>query len=402
MEYTEGLPTSEIFRKWSAIAAVTGALERRAYVRLAGKPIYPNMFILLMGRPGTGKSVAIDEVRDLWASTGKFNVAPDRVTNRGLMGTMSRGVRHLGQGEIYTTTLVGSSEFGVLVNTHDLQFMSILNQFYDCLNRPFEDETGQYGHVKLEAPHLSLISGAQPKFFAEVMPDVAYELGFTSRLVMVYSAEVTKVELFPSQSLKEQIHEERAELRQALTRDLRTMATIKGEFAWEAEAAEALDSWYKDDLSPAPDHPNLQNYNARRIMQISKLCQAFSVSRAQDKIITLSDFTQAKAELLLCEEVMPQIFTEISKSTHGDEIRELFEYMWQRYMKLNGKNEPARKPIPQHHMMAFLRTRIPARDIPYTINHMEMSGMIEKLTDGDDGRLITWKPLGREEQDSIH
>ena len=400
MEFTDGLPTSKNYRKWAAISAVAGALERRAYTLLANRPIFPNFYILLMGRPGTGKSFAIEEVRHLWAGTGKFNVAPDRVTSRALMNTMVRGLRHVGGGEMYSSALVASSEFGVLVSAYDQDFMSVLNTFYDCPTRPFEDETGKYGNLKIEKPHLNLISGAQPKFFAEIMPEAAYDLGFTSRLVMIYSAEIPKVRLFEPATIQEKIREERDALYKALENDLRSIAEIHGEFRFEKEAAEAFDDWnYYHDMEPKPEHPNLQNYNPRRIMTIAKLCMAFSISRDNQKVITMEDFEAAKTHLLAAEILMPQIFQEISRSTHGAEIEDLFHWMWQRYMKAGKNGKPQKKPIPYHLMMAFLRSRMPARDIPYTIGHMEKSGMIQKLTEGEDASVVFFRPLSREEQE---
>ena len=365
-------------------------------MRLAGKPIYPNLFVLLMGRPGVGKSVSIDEARNLWTATGKFNVAPDRVTGRGLINTMKRGLRTFGQGDIYTTSLVGSSEFGVLVSSHDLNFMSILNTFYDCLPK-FEDETGQYGNIAIDHPHLALISGAQPKFFSEVMPEVAYELGFTSRLIMVYSSEVTKVKLFQADSVAAALHAERSDLFKTLAYDLTLLADIHGEFRFEPDAATELELWYESGMEPVPEHPNLQNYTSRRIMHITKLCMAYSISRDSGKLISAEDLMMAREVLLEAESLMPEIFREMSKSTHGAEMEELFQWMWQRYMKPNRAGKPNKEPIPQHHMMAFMRSRVPARDIPYMIGHMVHSGMIQKLTEGEESQLVFYKPLGRED-----
>lgn len=55
MEYTDHLPSPELFRKWSAIAAVAAALERRCWVHTMGSNLYPSMYIVLVAPPGGGE-----------------------------------------------------------------------------------------------------------------------------------------------------------------------------------------------------------------------------------------------------------------------------------------------------------------------------------------------------------
>lgn len=58
IRYTAPLPSPEIFRRWAAISGVAGALERRVFTRLAGRPIYPNLYALMVAPPGVGKCLS--------------------------------------------------------------------------------------------------------------------------------------------------------------------------------------------------------------------------------------------------------------------------------------------------------------------------------------------------------
>src|SRR5438067_5724999 len=87
LKLTEGTRTPELFRLWSAIALVGGALERRVWINNGDGTVFPNMFILLVAPPGVGKFV-IEEVRSLWTESCEpgtkipaFHVAPDNMTN---------------------------------------------------------------------------------------------------------------------------------------------------------------------------------------------------------------------------------------------------------------------------------------------------------------------------------
>src|SRR6266481_9773574 len=48
MDYTGGLPSPAIFRLWAGISTLAGAQERRTRVMSAGRPIYPNLYVLLV------------------------------------------------------------------------------------------------------------------------------------------------------------------------------------------------------------------------------------------------------------------------------------------------------------------------------------------------------------------
>lgn len=89
LSYTEGIPSPYIYRKWAAITALSGALERRAYLWTTKRLLFPNLFVLLVGPPGVGKSAAIEEVQDLWGKAGRFNVAPGSMTGKGVVDQLN-------------------------------------------------------------------------------------------------------------------------------------------------------------------------------------------------------------------------------------------------------------------------------------------------------------------------
>jgi len=128
MKLTEGMPIPELFRKWSAIAMVAGVLERRVWVDVGVNPIHPNLFILLLAHPGTGKSIPIDIVRRIWRAAGKdqLYVAPDSITKASFMDQLARAVRTMeidGKTVQYHCLLVASPEFGNFMPDHDTEFV---------------------------------------------------------------------------------------------------------------------------------------------------------------------------------------------------------------------------------------------------------------------------------------
>ena len=57
-EYTSNHPASPKFLKWSAISAISGALERKTWVKYNSAYCYPNQLIFLIGPAGLGKKTS--------------------------------------------------------------------------------------------------------------------------------------------------------------------------------------------------------------------------------------------------------------------------------------------------------------------------------------------------------
>lgn len=386
MEYTEGIPSPEIFRRWTAISTVAGALERRCWTRVTGSFLYPNLMVLLVAGPGIGKSMSINECKDLWAGTGQFNVAPASLTKAAFIDQLKMKMKNmqLGQGGpmvMYHALLVPSPEFGVLVTAHDLAFLNTMNDIYDC-GKVFEERTRSGGTVTIDHPHMSLLGGTQPKYLHEVMPEQAWGMGFTSRIIMVYASQRVTVSLFSTLKRSQ-------EYRASLISDLKDIAQMKGEFHWEADAAEEIDQWHMQGCPPIPAHIKLQNYVPRRTMHCMKLAMAFSASRSPDMVITLGDLLQARDLLLEAEALMPEIFKEMTSEPDAEILTEAYSWMVSQYQRNK------QKPIRENMLTYWFAQKVPVQKINFMIETMINAGMIAVELNMPGAR--TFKPKQKNE-----
>ena len=65
IDATEGIPSPPLFRRWGAISAVSATMERKAWIESLGTRLYPNMYNIVIGGPGSGKTFVTSLVRDL-------------------------------------------------------------------------------------------------------------------------------------------------------------------------------------------------------------------------------------------------------------------------------------------------------------------------------------------------
>ena len=331
-------------------------------------------------------------MRDLWASTGLFNLAPISMTNKGLLDELADAHTQKTIMDVKTNTwlnyhslLLSVPELGVLIPEHDLSFMSILNELFNC-NDIFDERIRTKGErLRIERPHLHLIAGTQPKYMGALFPEAAYGMGFTARIIMIYAGEPVRVSLFTRRP-------ERRDLRLALISDLKSIGRLQGPFNLAQETMDAIERWHLHDSDiNKPTHSKLIHYSARRTMHLLKLSMIFSVSRSNDLIISLEDWHHAQAALFEVEATMPEIFKEISSGGQIAEMEEAFHFIMRLFLA-------KKKAVPERLLFHFLSNRVPANQINWLVDTMLRSGMIKEVAHPDrlniPGRERFFEPLG--------
>lgn len=347
------------------------------------------MFVMFVAPPGVGKDRAIDPVTEMWKASGKLKVAPTALTHKGLMDELadeknSRAVQ-LPDGSIdrFHSLLIAAPELGVILPEYDLGFLSMLNQLFMCYDVFEERIRGRNEPTRITRPHIHFVAGTQPKYLSRFLPAEAFGMGFTARVMFVYASKAKRVSLFSTAQTDQKLWAR-------LVDDLKQIVGLYGEFTFTEEAQAAIEAWHISGCEKdAPTHSRLLNYIPRRILHLLKLCMVFSVSRSNSLQITLEDFEQAHALLLETEELMPQIFREMSSDTNQSQVEEAFNYIAQQYIA------HGQRPVPEHRIIHFLSARVPLNQIEAMIEIMINAEMlaVDKSSAQPKGRRLL-KPLG--------
>lgn len=372
MRYTEGIPSPELFRLWSGISAVAASLERRVWVVSAGDCVYPGLYTLLVGKPGSGKSQAIRQTAKLWHTTKDLKIAANSVTKASLTDELAEakqvkiykngsGQDHLVE---YHSLQIAASEFGVLVPAHDLDFLNFLNQIYD--NDPNYRESRRTRDRKIDIinPQINILAGTQPAYLATLLPEEAWGMGFMTRMLMIYSGETFKVNLFGGDTTNA-AHFKR------LSGQLKILTAVYGEAHFDDKAKQAIETWYAAGCPPEPDHSRLISYNARRILHVIRLCMVSAASAGHPTTILHSDFVRATDWLINAEATMPDIFKEMVQKSDAQIISELHLHVWQLWVK-------ERKWIHEARLLYFLQSKVTSDKINRILDVAVRSNILDK------------------------
>lgn len=393
MALTESQISPALFKRWSAIALVAGALERRVFAKTGGGAIFPNLYTLLVAPPGVGKFV-IETVRELWTETIEpgtklpaFHVASDSVTNASLMDELvkAKSVLVMPQGPplTYHSLLVAAEEFQVLLPAFDQQFIASLNSIYN--NKKFHREsrrTGTVREVVLENPQLNILGGAQPAYFASTFPEEAWATGFARRVIMVYSTETPTRSLWFESEIEEGAREK-------MLAKLARLSQLKGSMRWHPAAAQALDIWHQAGGPPIPSHSKLAHYNRSRSVNSVKLATISAISRTGGFLIEKIDVERGLAWMIEVERLMPDIFREMIGRSDTQVIEEMHIYI----MSLWAGNKT--KPVDGGVIRRFLLQRVPHEKAETIIMAAEKANYIARVAGTQD----LWVPRPKMERE---
>lgn len=374
-----------IWAKWAAISVLAGALERRVWMRSRRGPLYPNLYSIIVGPPGVGKSVALNLGEQfLRTIEAKQNVpgifiAPSSVSAASLLDALHDARRKIIRPKDtpsvvefnYFTAFV--SELGIFLPEYDSRFITRLIKFYD--GEHFEERlrSREQKQVVMETPQVSIFGGTTPSYLNSLLPEGAWDQGFCSRTIFIFNPVSDIIHSIFDTGLD---LEKAKVLKKALVEDLHKIFNLYGEFHWAEDAKEAIEAWNQARLPPKPSHRNLEHYNSRRLAHVMKLSMIASAARGSDLIIKLEDYQSALDWLLEAEARMPDIFHAFGGlAQDGKAMEDLWYFVFKEFSLRH-------KAIPKHELINYLKNKVQSASILKVIDLMVEGRLLKFTGDG--------------------
>ena len=251
--------------------------------------------------------------------------------------------------------------------SYDNEFMATLTDMWDCKRYDEMKRTSEL-NIKMKDVQLNILAGGTVSYLLNMMPDAAWDQGFLSRTLLVYSGEVVRRSLFDELETSET-------LRHDLVHDLKIITQLYGKMRVMADAISAIDAWNDQGGPPTPTHPKMLTYNSRRTAQVLKLATIASVARSNELIITMEDFVQAVDWLLDLERHVVDVFKSNAAGGDGKVIEDTYYWISDLYMR-------KKTPLPEEAVVGFIQNKAPAHAVMRIFELMIRSGLIEKTVMG--------------------
>lgn len=335
-------------------------MEMKTYL-MTSSPLYPNLYVFIVGHPGVGKNRIIRVAKRYMNELPEFHFAPTSLTGAALVDTLAaskRFIPRLPDPPIeYNNTVITAEELTAFMHKYDDEMVGLLSAFYDP--DPYaQSRRGKDIKIKIDHPQVNLISGTTPSNLVGLMPESAWDQGFTSRVILVHSDERIVGDDFAGTSRS---------LDGDLTHDIKMIGALNGEFKVTEDYRNAVNDWRALGEPPVVNHPKLLHYKTRRRVHLYKLSMVSCADRSDVLLLTKDDFNRAMGWLLEAEQTMPGIFEASSGGTDARAVDEIHHYIL-----IADKGDG----VPEHQIINFARTRIPMHSILRVIEIMTASGQI--------------------------
>lgn len=306
---------------------IASSLQRRVWVGSEQRPLFPNMFIILVGKPGIGKgrvlsplnkilryhkaatansNISARDISDvLLAAEGKigadedeallFPMAPQQTTFESLvreLGTLLRifkiSVRQL-DGTVKVMHYTHKSMSFVLEELSSIipkgkNAENVINFFltaFDC--EDYDYSTKHQGKDKLRKICLNLIAGTTPDFMQDAFDSKLIGQGFAARTLFVYEYANRSNRFADTTSYTP----EQMEAKKGILAHIHGLSKLYGQVTYTPEAFEMLRHYFEEVLPVKRVNysPKLEGYYARKNIHAQKMAIAVHFADSYSMVI---------------------------------------------------------------------------------------------------------------------
>lgn len=342
-----------------------------------GRELFPNLFVMLVGPPGLGKSMAMEPVKKLLSSLPNMVLSPARLSPEKFIQLVSRSSKVLPQAtDPYFTQsayAVMVSEIATFIRPQDDQIVTTLTDFFDCAEL-WRYATLSRDEDRIENLYLTLIGGITPKTLADNFGAKAIGAGFTARVNFIYSDEYTPPDIFGTVHVPDL---------SAFQSDLADIHKMFGTFSFSKEAAGKLQALVLAGIPPTPTDPKFEEGLTRRWIHLTKLAMLYSAAESGSLKIELSHLSAALETFLEYEACMAHSFAYMGASPVAQAIREITSYIKNEYA-LTGR------PVTEAAIKKILLKDVQPQYVNSVLAELLQSGQLLSIT---QGTMRTYTPL---------
>lgn len=321
LDHTVGLEVPHSYLLFTALSTIAAVAQRKIYRDSQLGTLYPNLYVWLVGPPGTGKGVAMEAGLRLLRPLKDSGVylTSDAPSVVGLMKDFS----DIPQKD-HQSLSAFIFELSTFFENAEKTMTGFLTAIYD--GKPDYAKRTRIGEKEqIPYPCFNMLGATTPRWLGDNLDKNAVEGGFVARTLFLYSAQQRFGNFEP---VIEADYLKRCDM---LTHDLAHILGIHGQFEWEGgregDAYKYMDSWFNDQsrLPRVPDN-RTWTYFVRKPAHITKLAMLLSLSEGDTKILCVHHLERAKALLeTYVEPSMKKAFSAVGGNPYATDFERIAE-----------------------------------------------------------------------------
>lgn len=336
--YTSSAFVPRLYSAWAGIMAISSILSHQVWITRDFYRIYPNLYVMMIGKPGTGKGTSAYILKEILNAASFSKYAPDRTTKEkflldleqgfefshtssaGTDGTLDSYFSSAGESEprLCSDVLILAEEFNDFMGSDNIDFITLLTALWSY-SGTYRQRIKTGRSVAIPRPCINLFGGNTHEGFAMAFPSKLLGQGFLARFILVYgSISGTEEIAFPKSPRVGGAGLLGGKL-------LEIQRDLTGEIPFSQSGrvgAEQVIRYYK-----GPEDGRFENYRTRRFVQFLKLCICFAASSGEKEV---SERTVVRANTLLyaTEGEMGKALGEFGKSRNSETANKIMQFLY--------------------------------------------------------------------------
>lgn len=375
-DYTKRTEPPPNFHAWSSIAALSALLGKKCFIPQGHFTVYPNLYIVLVGDPGTRKSTALNVAKNLVRIIEKVPVAPESSTREALIDDMSQNKvewQYMGKDMSYwqSSAFVGELEQFFGGKHINQQMVGFLTAIWD--EPMFKERTRKGGEVIINNPYFSMLGCCTPQWMNTKLQQDVISDGFSRRTIFVHGSELNLLNPWPESSKEELI------LLTQLQVEARRIFALGGLFQFTKEAREVWDAQYVSVREQAKKFSvKVQHYFSSKHILAQKIAMCISAGVRSDRIVDSRILDMAFRFLTEAEKSLDAIFSGVGRNELKALSDQVFSWIQQR----------GEAGISHRNLMAQAYDNVNMMEFKETLAHLQETGKIRTLIQQDVGLPI--------------
>lgn len=313
MDWNEGTEVPRNYFFWSGVSAIAACVNGQIYIRQGKFVHYPNMYIVLLGPAGNGKTSAIDRAEEVVRAIDEsISVSGQSETAEGLIRFMrDKCIRTMQIGnEVipYTPISLYLSELSNFFGKDPAGMIDFITGVWDRGGRSFHRRTKGQGEDMLPRPNVNLLSGTTPAWITQYLKADIVGGGFTRRVI--FDNEPRRD---PNNrvSWPEDTPQQKAARENCIAYG-RVLRGLFGEVRYTFEARMEYEKWYN--TRPPARGEEDEGYHASKPCLMLKTAMLLAISREPKLEVSKEDIEVALALLSESEANRQKVFTAIGRN----------------------------------------------------------------------------------------
>jgi hypothetical protein len=391
-EYNAGTwTTPPQFYRWMAVSLIAACLEDRAFMRIfEHAPLYPNVWIFLIGPSGTGKDHAVGLALHLLAKEDPIWMLDGKITMPAMYTFMSQQQK-AGNRDSAPVYLISSDVTEQLpVGPEAKDFTSRSLSLFGGRDRVLSDITRTNSTVTVLKPMLNWLGGCTEEWFPDAIDSKVFVSGFAGRAFFVVGQPIHE----NYNMLRPLRRHDSDEVGQFLRQRVQIYQSIAGEMVYTPAAERYVRMWFTDKGEQAASanladvEKNVLNRLKASLHKLSMICAMSEFSQPNPMRIRERHVVRAAAML---EEVILGV-KHVGDAAHVTANTQL----------LNRVIEIVRAAYPSAILYSTLLKKMMSRgikksnDLQEIIKSLDEAGMVELIKEKPTGPgrwplYIKWK-----------